>query len=497
MIENLLMGFSLILQPIVLTGLVGGTVVGYLIGAMPGLGPTLAISLVLPFTFAMDPILALVSLTSLYVAAEYGSGITAILINAPGTPSAVPTAWDGYPMAKKGEAGFALNVSILSSGAGAFLSTLFLIATAAPLSELALRFGPAEYFALGVFGLSLVSSLGGSSLVLGFISLSIGVVVTTIGMDPVNGVPRFSPNPDFYEGIPLVPALLGLFALSEVLFMLENSWVAKSVSVKITKARNGSFTKYRALWKVTLRGSVLGYLIGVIPGPGASIASVVSYSQAKRSSKDPDSFGKGNPEGVCASESANNAAASGSMAPLLALGIPGSATTAILIGAFLIQGIQPGPMLFTVNPEIPYAIFASLLIGIPLMVLFGLLGARMWVKVIAIPAPLLAAMIVGISLVGSYATVNSMFPVYVTLAFGLMAYILRKANIPLAPIVLAVVLVPMIEVNFRRTLLISDGSYWFLIEKPIAAFLLLLAMASFIFPMIAQIRRGRKQKEMK
>lgn len=494
MIENLLMGFSLILQPLTLTGLVGGTIVGYLIGAMPGLGPTLAISLLLPFTFAMDPILALVSLTSLYVAAEYGSGITAILINAPGSPSSVPTAWDGYPMAKSGEAGFALNVSILASGVGAFLSALFLIATAAPLSELALRFGPTEYFALGVFGLSLVSSLGGASIARGFLSLSIGIVVTTIGMDPVNGVPRFSFSPDLYEGIPLVPALLGLFALSEVLFILESSWVAKSVSVTINKAWDGAFAKYRVFWRCALRSSIIGYLIGVIPGPGASIASLVSYSQAKRASNDPDSFGKGNPHGVCASEAANNAAASGSMAPLLALGIPGSATTAVLIGAFLIQGIQPGPMLFTVNPEIPYAIFASLLIGIPLMVLFGLLGARMWVKVVAIPAPLLAAMIVGISLVGSYATINSMFPVYVTLCFGILAYILRKANIPLAPIVLAIVLMPMIEVNFRRVLLISDGSYMPLIEKPIAAVLLILAIASFVLPMIAQVQRSRKAK---
>lgn len=489
MIENLISGFGLVLSPYVLLALLGGTIIGYIIGAMPGLGPSLGVALLVPFTYGVDPVVAMVGLIGLYIAAEYAGAVTAVLLNTPGTAAAVATAWDGYPMANRGEAGWALHVSIISSGIGAVVSTIMLIATAVPLSEFALRFGAPEYFALALFGLSLVTSLGGRSVLRSVLALFLGIGIAVIGMDPVIGIPRFSVTSDFFEGIPLVPMLLGLYAVSEALYMLEGS-TAKALKVTIDSVWSLHLSRYRKLMGTILRSSGVGYFIGVIPGAGASIASLIAYGHEKRRNANAKpAFGEGNPAGVAASEAANNAAVSGSLAPLLALGVPGSATAAVLIGALMIQGIQPGPMLFTTHPEIPYSIFASLLLGVPLMVVVGLMGAKLWVKVVQVPNSLLAALVIGISIVGAYASTNSMFPVYVTLVFGLLGYVLRKVDIPTAPIVLALVLVPMAESNYRRALVVSDGDHSIFFLSPISLILLLAAASSFVLPVLR--RRGK------
>lgn len=480
------------LHPYVLLALLGGTIIGYIIGAMPGLGPSLGVALLVPFTYGVDPVVAMVGLVGLYMAAEYAGAVTAVLLNTPGTAAAVATSWDGYPMAKRGEAAWALHVSIISSGIGALLSAILLIGTAVPLSEFALRFGPPEYFALALFGLSLVTSLGGSSVLRGLLALFLGIAIAVIGMDPITGVPRFAITSDFFEGIPLVPMLLGLYAVSEALYMLEGS-TTKTLKVTIGNVWSLHVSRYRPLIGTILRSSGIGYFVGVIPGAGASIASLISYGSAKRrnGTKEP-AFGEGNPAGVAASEAANNAAVSGALAPLLALGVPGSATAAVLIGALMIQGIQPGPMLFVSNPEIPYSIFASILIGTPLMVIVGLLGARLWVKVTAVPQSLLAALVIGVSIVGAFASTNSMFPVYVTLVFGIIGYVLRKLDIPTAPIVLALVLVPMAESNYRRALVVADGSHTVFFLSPISLILLLAAASSFLVPLIRKYRESGK-----
>ncbi|PJX28035.1 hypothetical protein CAP48_02305 [Advenella sp. S44] len=492
MIESLITGFGLVLHPYVLLALLGGTIIGYIIGAMPGLGPSLGVALLVPFTYGVDPVVAMVGLVGLYMAAEYAGAVTAVLLNTPGTAAAVATSWDGYPMAKRGEAAWALHVSIISSGIGALLSAILLIGTAVPLSEFALRFGPPEYFALALFGLSLVTSLGGSSVLRGLLALFLGIAIAVIGMDPITGVPRFAITSDFFEGIPLVPMLLGLYAVSEALYMLEGS-TTKTLKVTIGNVWSLHVSRYRPLIGTILRSSGIGYFVGVIPGAGASIASLISYGSAKRrnGTKEP-AFGEGNPAGVAASEAANNAAVSGALAPLLALGVPGSATAAVLIGALMIQGIQPGPMLFVSNPEIPYSIFASILIGTPLMVIVGLLGARLWVKVTAVPQSLLAALVIGVSIVGAFASTNSMFPVYVTLVFGIIGYVLRKLDIPTAPIVLALVLVPMAESNYRRALVVADGSHTVFFLSPISLILLLAAASSFLVPLIRKYRESGK-----
>jgi putative tricarboxylic transport membrane protein len=491
MIEGLFAGFGILLTGKNLLGLLAGTLVGYFVGAMPGLTPSIGIALMIPFTFGMDPVLSMIMLVALYMAAEYGGGITAILLNAPGTAAAAATAFDGYPLAKSGQSGKALAISILSSGFGALLSTILLILTAVPLAAFALAFGPSEYFALAVFGLSLVSSLGGKSLLKGVLAMIIGLLAVTIGLDPINGTPRFTFTEDFFEGIPFLPALIGLFALSEVFFILEDV-KGKPIEPEPIKGLGLNLRFFKEKWGVLLRSSVIGYIIGVIPGAGATIASMVSYNEAKRWSKDKESFGKGNPEGIMASEAANNSSVSGAMAPLLALGVPGSASTAIMIGALTIQGIQPGPLLFTKNPEIPYSIFASLLLGVPGMVAIGLLGARLWMKTCQIPKSLLAAVVTGICVLGAYSHSNSMYPVWVMIVCGIAGYVLRKVEIPMAPIVLALVLGFMMEVNFRRALIVSDGDVSVFLSHPITLIILILALLTLATPLFQGLRKRGK-----
>ena len=382
-------------------------------------------------------------------------------------------------------------MSIISSGIGIFISTILLFFTAVPLSEFALNFGPEAYFSLAVMGLSLVSIFSTGSLIKGGIAMMVGLGLATIGLDAQSGVPRFAFDPEFFEGLPLVPALLGLFALSEVLCMIEQSNTPQHESSKMSGIFVVPAKVYYNLKLTLLRSSLMGYVIGIIPGAGASIASFLSYGIAKRVSKTPEKFGHGSLEGISASESANNAAVSGALAPLLALGIPGSPTTAIIIGALMIHGIQPGPLLFTMNPEVPFTIFASLWISVPIMVLIGLLGAKYWAKVADVPRSILASIVACICLMGAYSSENSMFPVYITIAFGILGYVFRKADIPLAPIVLALVLGEMLETNFRRAVVISGGDYWVFFQKPLSLILLSIAIISFLVPLIKWIRRNK------
>ncbi|UOR13700.1 tripartite tricarboxylate transporter permease [Halobacillus amylolyticus] len=492
MIEGMLTGFSHVFQLSHFLGLLIGIAIGYFIGSMPGLTPSIGIALIIPFTFTMDPVMAMIIITSLYMAAEYGGGITAILLNAPGTPAAAATAFDGYELTKKGEAGKALTISIIASAIGALSSSVLLVFTAVPMASFALEFGPTEYFALAVFGLSLVASLSQESLLKGMLSMLLGLLIVTIGLDPVMGTPRFVFTNGLFEGVPFLPALIGLFALSEVLYMLEDVKEKPAKSEKL-KGIGAPFSLFKKMWATLVRAPLLGYFIGVIPGAGTTIASLVSYNEAKRVSKTKDTFGKGNPEGIAASEGANNAAVSGAFAPLLALGIPGSASAAIIIGALTIQGIQPGPMLFTDNPEIPYSIFATLFVGVPIMTLVGLGGARLWVKVVLIPKRILAVFVAGICILGAFAYSNTMFPVWIMVTFGILGYILRKCNVPTTPMVLSLVLGFMMETNFRRAMTVSGGDYSFFFQRPITVILLAVSIITLVLPII-QKTRSRKNK---
>lgn len=488
MIDNLVSSFFLMLDLNFMLALFGGILIGYFVGALPGLTSSMGMALLIPFTFGMEPVPAMVMLVAIYMAADFAAAIPAILVNAPGQPAAAVTAFDGFPMRERGEAGLALTLSVMSSGVGAVVAVVFLIFTAQLMADFALAFGPAEYFALGVVGLSLVSALASGGVLHALIGLFLGLLITTVGIDPIEGSDRYVLIDPLIDGIPFLPALIGLFALSEVFVLIEETRGATRLHsverVVIPKVRS-VFTHFRTM----LQGSVIGYFIGVIPGAGSSIASLVSYGVARNLSRKKELFGKGNPEGVVASESANNASVCGALAPLFTLGIPGSASAAVLIGGLTIQGLQPGPFLFIDNPEIPYSVFLSLLFGAPIMAALGLFGAQLWTRITLIPRGVVATCVASISLLGSYAADNDIFAVYVTVFFGIAGFVLRKVGIHPAPIVLALVLGNLIESSFRRGMRISDGDLGYFVDKPIAAVLLVVAVGVLILPLLGRLRR--------
>lgn len=488
MINNLLEAAEFVFTLNVLLALAIGIIVGYFVGALPGLSSSMGMALLIPFTFGMDPIPAIVMLVAIYMASDYGGVIPAILVNAPGEPSSAVSAMDGFAMSQAGEAGKALTLSIMASGSGALISTIFLIATASVMADYALAFGPSEFFALSVVGLALISILGAGTPLKSLIGLLLGLCVVTIGLDPIGGTDRYVFTMYLIDGVPFVAALIGLFAISEVFVMIEEAHGPRPKIVKLNVA-SGAISTILPHWFVVLRSTILGYMVGLIPGAGASIASLVSYAVARKSSRTPEAFGTGSEEGLVASEAANNAARSGAMAPLLSLGVPASASAAVLVGGMTIQGLQPGPLLFTNNPEIPYAIFVSLLVSLPIMVLIGLFSAPFWVRVTSVPRAAIATVVVSICMLGAYSAANDTFEMIVAAIFGIVGYILRKCGIHPAPIVLALVLGELMETSLRRAMIISYDNFLQVISHPIAAGLLVVAVVVLISPLIK--RRSR------
>lgn len=488
--DGLLQGLAAFASWQVMLGLIGGVLMGYLVGALPGLSAGVGMALLIPFTFDLEPVVSIVMLVTLYMASEYSGAIPAILVNTPGEPSAAVTALDGYPMRERGEAGHALTLSILSSAVGSIISTVLLVLTVSWMTRFALAFGPTEYFALAVLGLSLISTLSGGSVLRGFIALLFGLLLTTIGTDPVDGVARYVFDDRLVSGVPFIAALIGLFALAEVLVMLETT-DQKPVPLRAMPDVSGHLGLLRPHLGNLLRSTFIGYVIGVIPGAGASIASITAYSVQRNLSKSPETFGKGNPEGVVAAEAANNACLPGALAPMLALGIPGKASTAVLIGALAIQGVQPGPLIFARNPEIPYAIYIALLLGVPFMVALGLLGARLWVRLTQIPQGIIAAVVSASCLLGTYSEANDVFAIWVTVVFGLIGYVMAKADIEPAPIVLALVLGYTMESNFRRALVMSGDELGIFVASPISLTCLIAAAIVFVLPFLGRLRQRR------
>ncbi|HUW71043.1 MAG TPA: tripartite tricarboxylate transporter permease [bacterium] len=482
-LQFMLQGFGNVLAIGPLIAIVTGVFVGILVGAMPGLSPSMGVALLLPFTFRLDPLIGLVMLTAVYLASNYGGSITAVTINTPGTPSAVATAFDGYPLTQQGKAGIGLGHSLVSSVVGGFVGIIILILFAQPLAKIAVRMNPAEYFALAVFGLTTVASLGGKNWAKAFVSALLGLLINTIGIDPISSVKRYTFGvPNLFDGFDIIPALIGLFALSEIFSKLEAREI-KSVDVGDAESRKDVWPSLRDYWnhrRVTLQSSIFGTIIGIFPGAGSAIASFLAYDLAKRTSKHPETFGKGNPEGVCASEAANSASVGGAMVPLLTLGIPGSASTAVLVGALMIHDLVPGPMLFTSNPGLVYGLFASMLVANVFMLFVGALGGKLWLKVVKISPAVLIPMIVAVAFIGSFAVKNSLFDVGACVAFGIVGWLLKRNGYPMAPIVLGMVLGKLAEVNFRRAVIMGGYSIFF--TRPASLILLLIAAASFAFP---------------
>ncbi|GGB48226.1 hypothetical protein GCM10011409_27230 [Lentibacillus populi] len=492
MVENLANALSIVGSLEMLLVILLGSIAGIIIGALPGLGPTIGTTLFIPATFGMDPTTALILLIAIYMTAEYGGSITAILISAPGTTAATATVEDGYPLTLKGYPGKALGASITASTIGGLFTTLVLLFLTIPLMKFALNFGPAEYFALGVFGLSLVASLSGKSLLKGLLMGILGLLIASIGLDPLTGQSRYTFG-SFYllEGISIIPALMGLYAVSEVFNMFLNNESIKKVKKKISRQ---FITKkeFKGLLPVIFQSSFIGSIVGVIPGAGGSIASWIAYQQSKRIAKDKEDYGKGALSGVAAPEAANNATVGGALVPLLSLGIPGSPTTAFLLGAFMLHGLTVGPKLMETDGDLFYSLIVGLFITCIFMFLIGSLLTNFWVKLISLPQSIIAPLILCIAVIGAFSVRNLMFDVYITLAFGILGYFLKKFNYPLAPIVLAIVLGGMMESNLRRALLISDGSWMIFLTNPISLVLLIISVLSFFTPIIKRTSFGKK-----
>lgn len=466
-----------------------GSALGIIIGALPGLGPTVGTTLMLPIAFDMPTIPAIILLISIYVTAEYGGSITAILISTPGTTAATATVEDGYPLTLKGEPGKALGASLVGSTIGGIMTSFVLLIFAIPLMKFALKFGPTEYFALGFFGLSLVASLSGKSILKGLLMAIFGLLLATVGIDHITGYSRFTFDSVFlYDGISLLPALMGLYAVSEIIIMFlsgENKMI-KEMKEKM----NNQFIKLKeviSLLPVIFQSGIIGAIVGVLPGAGGSIGSWIAYDQSKRIAKDKEEYGKGALSGVAAPETANNATVGGALVPLLSLGIPGSPTTAVLLGALIFHGVSTGPDLIQKDPVLFYGIVLSMLVTSVFMFVLGYTLKNIWIKIIKLPNMVIAPIILAIAVIGTYSINNMMFDVYVMLIFGIIGFFLRKFDFPLAPIVLALVLGEIMESNFRRALMISDGSWLIFFTKPISLILILIAVMSFMTPIFKKI----------
>ena len=438
---------------------------GVIIGAIPGMTGTMAVTLALPFTFYMDPVPSILLLVALYKGSTYGGSVSAILIKTPGTASAACTALDGYPLAQQGKAGKALNMALYSSCIGDFISNISLFFLAAPLALLAMRVGPPEYCMLMLFALTTVAGVSGDSLLLGLISACLGLLLATVGED-MYGSFRFAMTDDMQGGLAVAPVLIGLFALPELikLIVFRKADTAEAMGIGDDRVSGAEFRK---VLKSIIRGSGVGVILGAIPGIGPSAAAFFSYGEAQRNSKHPETFGKGEIEGIAASESANNGCCGATMIPLLALGVPGDVITGVMLGAFMIQGLTPGPLLFQNNLNEVYMLFIGMLLSSALLFGAGKLTMRMFTHISHIPATLLTPTVLVLCIFGIYSISNSMFDVTVLLVMGVLGFLMLLLSIPAAPFLIAFILGPMIEENLRRALAMSRGDVSIFLSSPI------------------------------
>lgn len=467
-LDALLTALGLLAEPITLVLLVAGIVLGLIIGILPGLGPPIAIALALPFTFYLDTVPSMVLLLGIYSAAIYGGSISAIAVGIPGTGAAIATVQDGHRMFKAGKGGEALGFSLTGSIIGGLFSVICLALISPLLADLAVRFGPREYLAISIFGLVVVVRVAGQSLPKGLLVGALGIFLTTWGLDELNGTERYTFGTyHLYEGLPLVPFLVGLFAMSEVLIGAERAlqrieFTQESLTVKLPGLRTLGRLK-----DVIFRSSLIGTVIGIIPGEGAAVGAFFAYSEAKRRSKNPEAYGTGIPEGIVAPETANNATVGGALVPTLTLGVPGSPAAAVLLGALLIQGLAPGPKLFTDRPDLMYAIFIGLFIINILMMFIGLLAIRFAARLIMVPTAVIVPTVMLLSFVGIYSVSNSFFNVGVLLGAGILGYVVRKLGYSIAPLSIGFVLGPILENSLRQSLTIADGSVTEFFSTPI------------------------------
>ncbi|MEW6082709.1 MAG: tripartite tricarboxylate transporter permease [Bacillota bacterium] len=493
--EDLIAGLFVNLHIENLAMIMVGTIVGVIFGAIPGVGPMEGVALLIPMTYIMTPIQALLFLVALYSAGTYGGSITAVLFRIPGSAEAVMTTLDGYEMAKKGQAGKALGIAISSSAFGGLFGVMVMILLAPILAGIALRFGPAEYFALCVLGLSVMPSVGTSQPTKAVVAGLFGLFLSTVGMDPISGALRFTfGNTALIGGIPFISSMIGLFAATELLNQITTYRKDRRETAAVEKIRSElpGLRELLSLRWTLLRGAIIGTWVGILPGVGATTAAIIGYSQEVRLSKHPERFGTGIAEGIAAPESANNAAVGGAMIPLLSLGIPGSGTTAVMVGAFLIHGLRLGPLLMVEHRPLVYALFGGMLLSNIMMVVVGLVACRYAAKILSIPYPFLATVIASFCIVGSYA-LGDIYGIWFVISFAIIGYLMGRTGFPTAPVILGYVLGPIAEASFRRAFIIAGGDVLAIVTRPITFVLLLLAVLSFLWPSIAGCTTKRRK----
>jgi putative tricarboxylic transport membrane protein len=495
-LQHIMNGFVVAVQPINLWYTFVGVFLGTIVGVLPGIGPSASIALLIPITFGMNPTSALIMMCGIYYGTKYGGSTTAILIRTPGEAASVMTSIDGYEMAKKGRAGAALAVSAIGSFIAGTLGVVGLTLFAVPLSSMALKFGPAEYFTLMLFAMTAVSTLTGKSAAKGMLATLIGLVIATIGIDLQSGQARFTMGvPEFQDGVGFVVVVVGLFAVAEVFRGLEDIYRGTGAkAMKIT----GTLWLTKEEWLRSIgpiwRGGVIGFIIGVLPGAGGTIASIMSYTTEKRLSKHPEEFGNGAIEGVAGPEAANNSDTAGAMVPLLTLGIPGGGATAVLMGAFIMYGIQPGPLLFQNRPDLVWGLINSMYIGNIMLLVLNLPLIGLFVRLLYIPPGILYPLIISISVIGAYGINGSATDLYLILLFGVIGYVFDKVDIPVAPLVLSLVLGGMMEQSFRQAMTISGANPKIFFGSAITMTLVIMSVISILLPFILPMLKKYKEE---
>ena len=484
LLANLALGFSVALSPNTLMLAVIGCILGTVIGALPGLGPSNGVAILIPLSFSLglDATAALVLMTSVYYGAMYGGRISSILLNIPGDEPAMMTTLDGYPMAKKGQAGNALVLSGVASFVGAFLATIGLMLLAPILARVAFLFGPAEYFALYLLAFCTLGGLGSKNQTKAALSVCLGLGIAMIGVDKSTGMTRFTgDNLHLYDGIDFLVAIVGLFAVSEVFIFIESHGKNSSIGVKLEKVTIPFRMIFETRWTM-LRSSIIGFVAGVLPGAGASLGSFLAYMSEKSLAKEKDKFGTGEPKGIAAPEAGNNSAAGGALVPMLTLGVPGSGTTAVLLALLMTLNITPGPLLFTERPEVVWGLIASLLIANFVLLVLNVPMVKIFSRVLQVPAAILLPGVTMISFVGIYSLSGSYFDLLLMILFGVAGFFLRKMDIPTVPVILGILLGGHMEVSLRRAMVLSDGDWTYLFASPISISLWVAAFLGFIAP---------------
>lgn len=495
--ENILFGFATAFKLInIFTALIS-VATGIIVGSLPGLSAAMGVALLIPITFGMPAETALIALAGVYCGAMYGGSISAILLHTPGTSSAAATAMDGYPMTLKGQAGKALATATIASFTGGIISSIALYTLSPPLAKLALQFGPTEYFWLSIFGLTIIAGVSSKSMLKGLISGALGLVLSTIGMDPMLGISRFTfGNNQLLQGLPFTATLIGLFSMSQVLLLAEKKIKEKQKAKEVKDKVFLEKEEIKRIMPINLWSGLIGTVVGILPGAGGTIASFIGYNEAKRFTKNKEDFGTGIIEGVAGPEAANNAVTGGSLIPTLTLGIPGNSVTAILLGGLVIQGLRPGPDLFTIHGKITYTFFAGFVVVNILMLMLGLFGVRYFSKVSKVKDSVLIPLIFALSVIGSYSITYNIMDVWIMFIFGIVGYFVKKFNLNAAAIVLALILGPIGETGLRRTLIMNKGDYTALFNSTISWVLIIIATLSLLTPLIVKnVQKVRRKSK--